>query len=149
MTLGAITALPMKESTFTKLEPVFWVAYVLLPIFTGWLVYQPLANEYDKNKHELLESHFEECGPEGLRSCEVPDKWRDEETGKVYTSGQFTERHRSEGRRIGITTFAYGLIACLFFAYSRVVRRRETFFKGFKRSIVVNVLVALFMYWIA
>ncbi len=139
----------MKESTLTKLEPVFWVAYILLPIFTGWLAYQPLPNEYDESKHELLESHSEECGPEGLRSCEVPDKWRDEETGKVYTSGQFTEHHRSEGRRIGITVFAYGLIACLFFAYSRVVRRRDTFIKGLEKSIAVNIVVALFMYWLA
>jgi hypothetical protein len=114
----------------------------------GWLAYQPLSNEYDEKKHKLLESHFEECGPEGLKGCEIPDKWRDEETGKIYTAGQFTEHHHSEARRIGIAAFAYGLIACLFFAYGCVVQGREKFPEGFKKAVVVNILFSLFMYWI-
>jgi len=138
----------MKESTFSKIEGVFWVAYILLPIFTGWLAIQPLPNEYDESKHELLKSHAVECGPEGLLSCEAPDVWRDKETGKIYTSEQFTEYHRHEGTRIGITAFSYGLIGCLFFAYGRVVKKRESFLKGFDRAVLINVIVSLLIYWI-
>jgi hypothetical protein len=148
-TLGAHYGKPMKESTFKKLEPVFWLAYILLPIFTGWLAVQQHPNEYDEEKHELLESDFEECGPEGLASCEIPQKWRDKETGKVYTSGQFTEHHRREGMRIGITAFGYGLIGCLFFGYGCVVQGREKFLKGFEKAVVVNIVFSLFMYWLA
>lgn len=147
--LAAHNGKAMKESMFKKLEPVFWLAYLLLPIFTGWLAYQYLPNEYyDKKRHELLESHFEECGTQGLESCEIPDKWRDDETGKIFTAGQFTEHQHSEARRIGIATFAYGLIGCLFFAYGRVIQGGEKFLTGFKKAVFANLVFALFMYLI-
>jgi hypothetical protein len=138
----------MSESGFKKLEPVVWILYVLLPIFTGWFAYQRLPNEYDEQRHELLRSHSEECGPEGLRSCEVPDEWRDKTTRRIYTASQFTGHRRAEARRIGVTAFAYGLIGCVLFAYGRVVRKRDTFFAGFGKAVVVNLILSLFFYWV-
>lgn len=139
----------MTKSTFKKIEVVFWIVYILMPIFSGWMVYRPLPNEYDEKKHELLDSHHDECGLGGLQSCEVPDKWRDEETGKIYVLEQFTEHHRSEGRRIAITTFAYGLVGCTFFAFTRRRRTGQPFTKAFQKALMVNIIGSLFMYWIA
>ena len=47
--------------SFPKLEVVFWLTYLLLPAFTGWLDYQSLPNEhYDPQQHELLGYHVRE-----------------------------------------------------------------------------------------
>ena len=107
----------MTESTLDKVNTWFWVFYILVAIFSGFMNYQYLPNEsYDESKHELLESHFESCGTENMQSCEVFDKWRDDATGKIYTFNQFPAHRRSEAGRISITVFAYGLIWCLFSA---------------------------------
>jgi len=136
----------MKESAFTKLEISFWTIYVLLPIFMGWMEYHPSPNEYNQARHELLESRSVECGPEGLQSCKEPVRWRDEDTGVVFTLAQFAEHRRSEARRVAAISFAYGLIACLFFAYGRVFRKREVFINAFKKALVVNGIVAFFFF---
>lgn len=136
------------ESKLNKIELVIWIGYLVLPVITQWLAYQPLPDEYRGEKHELLESHFEECGPEGLRSCEVPDTWRDDQTGKIYTADQFTGHHRSEAKRVGITAFAYGLIGCLFFAYGRAVRGRDTFIRAIAKATVANIFISLFLFWL-
>ena len=138
----------MNAAIFTKIKPVFWIAYILLPILTGWFAYAPAENEYDPNKHELLESHFVDCGPEGLQSCEVPEIWRDERTGETYASSQFADHHRSESTRIATTFFAYGLIGCLFFAVDDVVTKRKKFIKAFQKALVVNAAITAFFYWI-
>lgn len=161
----------MNDSRFEKIKAVFWVVYILIPIFTGWMTYQYLPNEYDERKHELLESHFVECGTEGMQSCEVPDKWRNINTGKIYTSSQFTSHRRAEAKRIAFITFAYGLIGCVFSAYVSVVRHRlsmirpmqeigkeyvqqnfnhqmrKMFFESLKSALVVDFFISLFVYW--
>ncbi|HUW38118.1 MAG TPA: hypothetical protein VMV91_12390 [Rhodocyclaceae bacterium] len=138
----------MKESTFRRIEPIVWVAYLLALIFSGLLVYQPLPNEYDAAQHELLKSHIESCGAEGIRTCQVPDKWRDKKTGKIYTSEQFAGHRRSEAKRIASATFAYGLLGCLFFAYSCVVKRREKFFTAFGKALLLNIFASVLMYFL-
>ena len=161
----------MNESKFEKIQAAFWVIYILIPIFTGWMMYQSHPNEYDERKHELLESHAEACGTEGVLSCDVPDRWRDEITGKIYTSSQFSAHKRAEAERIAIIAFAYGLIGCLFSAYGSVVRHRismirlmqeigkeyveqdfhhqmrKMFFDSFKTALVVDFFISLFVYW--
>lgn len=161
----------MDESKLKKISNVFWAVYILIPIFSGFMMYRYSPNEYDERKHELLESHSVECGTEGMQSCEVPDKWRNVTTGKIYTSNQFVAHRRAEARRIAITTFAYGLIGCLFSAYGRVVRyrismnrlmrsegkeyveqdfrhhiRRE-FIGALKAALCMDIFISLFVYW--
>lgn len=161
----------MSESKLEKIKAAFWVIYILIPIFTGWMTYQYLPNEYDERKHELLESHHVECGTEGMQSCVVPDKWRNKISGKIYTSSQFASHRRAEAERIAIITFAYGLIGCLFAAYWSVVRHRismiklmqklgkeyvqhdfyqqtrKIFFGALKTAFIVDFFISLFVYW--
>jgi len=107
-----------------------------------------------------------------MQSCEVPDKWRNKITGKIYTSSQFAAHGRAEAKRIAIITFAYGLIGCLFSAYGSVVRHRismiksmqeigkeyvqqdfhhqmrKMFFDSLKKALVVDFFISLFVYGI-
>ena len=161
----------MNDSKFKKIKATFWVIYILIPLFTGWMTYQYLPNEYDEQKHDLLASHSVECGTDGMQSCEVPDKWRNKITGKIYTSSQFATHRRAEAEHIAIITFACGLIGCLFSAYGSVVRHRismikliqeigeeyvqqdfhqqmrKMFFGTLKTALVVDFFISLFVYW--
>lgn len=161
----------MNKSKFEKINTTFWIIYILIPIFTGWTNYQYLPNEYNEQRHEILEFHSVECGPEGMQNCDVPDKWRDKITGETYTSSQFSTYRRDEAARIAIITFAYGLIGCLFFAYGSVVRHRnflielmqdrgkedipqnfhrelpKMFFNSLKHALFVDFFISLFAYW--
>lgn len=159
----------MNISKFEKINIAFWIIYILIPIFTGWMVYQTLPNEYNEERHELLESHLEECGSEGMQSCDVPDKWRDKITGEIYIPSQFSSHHRAEAKRIAIIAFVYGLIGCLFYAYGRVVEHRiflidimkirskediqqelyKKFFKSLKYALFVDFVFALLFWGIA
>jgi tryptophan-rich sensory protein len=138
----------MKESTFKTIEPIIWVAYLVALIFSGLLVYHPLPNEYDAAKHELLKSHIESCGAEGIRTCKIPDKWRDKKTGKIYTADQFAGHRHAEAKRIAGSTFAYGLLGCLFFAFSCVVKRRGKFFTAFGKALLLDIFAAVLMYFL-
>jgi len=138
----------MKESTFRRIEPIIWVAYLLALIFSGLLVYHPLPNEYDAAKHELLKSHIESCGAEGIRTCQVPDKWRDNKTGKIYTSEQFAGHRHSEAKRIASATFAYGLLGCLLFACGCVVKRQGKFFTAFGKALLLDIFASVLMYFL-
>jgi hypothetical protein len=47
---------------FKKTELIFWLVFLCVPVFTGWLDYQSLPDEfYDPTRHELLKSHMEEA----------------------------------------------------------------------------------------
>jgi tryptophan-rich sensory protein len=138
----------MKESTFKTIEPIIWIAYLVALIFSGLLVYHPLPNEYDAAKHELLKSHIESCGAEGIRACKIPDKWRDKKTGKIYTADQFAGHRHAEAKRIAGSTFAYGLLGCLFFAFSCVVKRRGKFFTAFGKALLLDIFAAVLMYFL-
>lgn len=162
----------MDDSKFEKVQSAFWIIYILIPMFSGWMAYQYLPGEYDERKHELLESHSIECGTEGMQSCEVADKWRDNNTGEIYIASQFTSHRRAEAARISTITFAYGLIGCLFSAYGRLVRERnsmirdmqemgrayipqdfkqhmrQTFIDSFKTALGIDFIISLFFYLI-
>jgi hypothetical protein len=139
--------LPRARISFQKCEVLFWLAYFLLPAFTGWLDYRPLPHEhYDPQRHELLSFHIREGWPNGLGSYEVPESWRDEKSGERYSAMLFSEHRQSEARRLGITCFAYGLAGCTFFACSRVARKKNTFRKSFVRALMVDVAVSIFVF---
>ncbi len=115
----------MNESRLDKINTAFWVIYILVAIFSGIMQYRYEPHEgYDAKTDELLKSHYEECGTEGMDSCEVPDLWRDKTTGKIYTPDDFLTHRRAEAWRIAPITFAYGLIGCLFAAYRKAVLHR-------------------------
>lgn len=64
--------------------------------------------------------HDVECGPNGLNSCEVVDKWQDDETGKIYHLSEFKTHRRHQALRIAALSFLYGLIACWFHVWYEV-----------------------------
>jgi hypothetical protein len=133
----------MNSRLLNRVQVAFWIAYVALPIFTGWLAYRWLPNEsYDQQKHELLESHEEEDGND--RTGEVADVWKDRETGKIYSREMFEQHVRQEARRMAIAWFAYGLIGCFVFAFSSVATRRTSFAVAFGRALLVDLAIALF-----
>jgi hypothetical protein len=126
---------------FRRVQTVFWIAFIALPIFTGWLAYDWLPNEsYDAGKHELLESHEEEHGG---RIGDVADLWRDKRTGEVFARGDFEEHRRREARRMAAVCFAYGLIGCFFYALVRSAQKRSSFYEAFGIAVLVNVAVAV------
>ena len=136
----------MKVAVFKKIEVVFWVIYVLFPIFTDLFVYQPLPDEYNETKHELLESHFEEVGPEGLNSAEVPDAWRDRQSGRVFTADMFVDYRRSQARFRGIKFLGYSVIGCLAFAYGRFIREKSGFISAFKKALAVAIAISFIVF---
>ena len=132
---------------FKKAGVIFWLVYLCVPVFTGWLDYQSLPDEiYDPTRHELLKSHIRDAWPEGLGTYRVPDSWRNEATGTIYTAGSFSEHRQSEAARLGINYFAYGLIGCAFFAYSRGRKEQSAFFGAFRNSLIFNAAVAVFVF---
>ncbi len=134
---------------FKKTELIFWLVFLCVPVFTGWLDYQSLPDEfYDPTRHELLKSHMEEAWPEGLGTYMVPDSWRDQATGTIFSANFFSAHHQSEARRLGISWFGYGLIGCAFFAYCQGMKGRCVFFRTFRNSVILNVAVAIFVFWI-
>ncbi len=140
----------MKTARFKKFEIVFWVIYLALPMVTGWLDYQSLPNEhYDPSRHEILRSHAKEAWPEGLGTYQIPDVWKDQATGTVYTFESFSEHHRSEAKRLGLMWFAYGLIGCVFFAYCCFVKERGSFISAFMKGSAIDLVVALIVFWLA
>jgi hypothetical protein len=137
-----------------KAEIVAWLVYILVGVvclLTGVLGYNYLPDQrYDEGKHELLESHLDspDEGPRSGQAYEIPDKWQNVETGKVFTPDQFAAHSRSEARRLGIAIFAYGLIGCLLYGYIRYRRYAGNFFESFGKAVIVNLLVAIVVSWI-
>jgi hypothetical protein len=140
---------PAARVSFEKFEVLFWLVYLLLPTFTGWLDYKPPPNEhYDPQQHELLSFHIREGWPNGLGSYEVPETWRDQKSGQKYSVELCSEHHQSEARRLGITRFVNELLGCAFFAYGRVVKKNNTFLKGFRRAVMVDFAVSILAFLI-
>jgi hypothetical protein len=74
---------------------------------------------------------------------EVADKWKDEQTGQVFTRKSFDAHRRNEAYRLGFSWFAYGLFACAFVAYDRCVKSGTPFYRSFGRACVINIVVAI------
>ena len=140
----------MSNSIYRKLVPVFWVVYILVvPISTGMFNYHYLPNEsYDEGKDVLLKSHSEETNDYG-GWAEVPDQWQDTHSGIIYTPADFKNHRMMEKRRIAENAFNYGIVACLFYAYDRNFFAKRDFFHVFRQTVLINFLIAIFLYWIA
>ena len=140
----------MKESTFCKVQKYFWWAYVLLPLFTGFLSYDWLPDEsYDERKHELLTSYTVDTNPVG-GSEEAPREWRSKTSGETYSRDTFSKHRHSEAIRVSVSTFLYGLIGCFVFAYGQVIKKRESFIDALKSSLFYDVaasVITLFFIW--
>ena len=113
----------MTIENLKKIEIVFWITFLLVPIFTGLLGYDHHPNEYDEARHELLESHYEEGGTEGMLNIEVPDEWRDPETGEVFPNDHLIKFRENETKRLIPIWIGYGLIGFLFFAFCRFYKK--------------------------
>ena len=135
---------------FKRTEIVFWLIYLFAPMFTGWLDYRALPNEYfDPARHTVVKSHHREMWPQlAGDSYEVPDAWRDDATNTTYTAESFSAHHRSEAQRLGLSCFTYGLIGCAFFAYCRSMKDQSGFLRAFRNATIIDVLIALLVFWI-
>jgi hypothetical protein len=130
-------------------ELIFWLVFLCVPVFTGWLDYQSLPDEvYDPTRHELLKSQVKEAWPQGLGTYMVPDSWRNGATGTIYSTHAFSAHRQSEAKRLGISWFVYGLIGCAFFAFSRSMKGQSAVIRAFRNSLILNAAVALFVFWI-
>ena len=129
-----------------QVRKVFWMAFFALPLFTGFLSYDWLPQEYDERNHILIESHSVECGHEGLNSCDAPDVWKDRKTGRVYRESDFISHHRSESIRVAVLSFLYGLIACIFHAWDKKKAKAESFVVMFREALVINAIVSVVIF---
>ena len=136
------------DQLFKHKELIFWLVFVSVPVFTGWLDYQSLPDEvYDPTRHELLKSHIKEAWPEGMGTYRVPDSWRDTATSTIYSADAFSRHRQSEAKRLGISWFIYGLIGCAFFTYSRGTKGQSAFLRAFRNSVIFNAVVAVLVFW--
>lgn len=122
----------------------------MVAIFSGWFQGDGINNyPYDESIHDPLEMTTIEHGPEGLLSDDVVTKWRDQETGEVYSFGDLVyQKHRSEQAiYVSIRAFLYGLLGC--FAFALFGMCNESFFKLFGKAVLVNCFVALVLFFLA
>jgi len=133
----------MTEPTFRKLEKYFWLAYILLPLFTGFLSYNWLPNEsFDEKKHEQLASRIVDTNPVG-GSEEVANAWQSKTSGRIYSRETFAKHRHTEAVRMSVITFLYGLIGCLFFAYGQVIKKQGNFVGEIKVALLYDTAAAI------
>ena len=131
----------LDESAFRRVQTVFWVLYLILPIFTGWLAYKWLPDEAFDEKDHLAISTYEIESRDG-GTTEVVAVWQNKKSGKTFSTNPFPEHRESEAKRLAMVWLGYGLIGCLFFAWSGVVQRRHHFYDSFGKAVLVNLVVA-------
>jgi len=142
----------MTAETYEKFKSVFWWAFVLVPLFTGFLRYDWLPNEsYDSRVHELVSSRSVDTNPVG-GSEEKALTWVSKKTGEVFTRDSFSTHRHNECIRIGIISFLYGIFGCSFFAYGQVLKKTEnTFFSALKAywgySLIAPIFFGLSTWW--
>jgi hypothetical protein len=133
--------------TLRRLERSFWMLFIALPIFTGWLSYDLLPNEaFDKQHHIAISSHIVCHGAEDQECGDAVDIWKDARTGKTYTRAQFAHHEQTEHFRMLYTNFGYGLIGCLAFGVFRETKNRGIFFSAFGKAVLVNAGICLIFY---
>ena len=129
-----------------KAELLFWVAYILLPIFTGgWQGYNWLPDEfYRPEAHTLISSH--EVCDEWVRCADRADVWKDKETGEIYTPDDFAKHRHTEAFRMALAWFVYGAVGCFAFAYFRNLRSPGTFWKYLRWAFYADAALAAFTF---
>ncbi len=115
----------MRIKRYQLIERVFWIAYIVIPMFTGILAYNWIPNESpEEGVHEILSSH-EEC--DVYNQCgEIADAWRNIETGKLYTPSDFEEHRKKEGGRVFLRFIGYGLVGYFFFRVFNYFKKKKS-----------------------
>jgi hypothetical protein len=145
-----------------KIKTWFWIIFIAVPLFTGFMEYKPSDNEYDERKHQVIDTRDVECGPEGLVSCEQAVVWKDLKSGNIFHLSDFKNYRRYEAFRIAILSFLYGIIACIFhvwfevrygiknldlICFGDVVReklyKKQIFNEALKHALFVNGFIAV------
>jgi len=119
-------------------------------MFTGWFHYNYLPNEnpYDSSRFEIVKSHTAEVGTEGLQSAEIPDVWRNKETGEVFSAKQFSSHQTQEAWRAALTAFVYGLIGCVYFAITYSEKGEGRFLYGLRNALLVNIVASAIFFMV-
>jgi len=133
-----------------RLEILFWIAFVVVPLLTGILAYRWLPNEsFDERKHELLlgDQVGDRWQEHGVRAR----MWKSKKTGEVFTPASFDEHRAAEAIRLPVTWFTYGLLGCVVYAWrsSRSQGQGGTFFHRFGTAVALNLVAAVFAYFMA
>ena len=135
------------------IESIFWVLFILVPIFTGLLAYHWLPNESPMladgqvlKPYEIISSH-EECNDSdvGSQCGTIVDVWRNTATGVIYSKADFKEHRISERNRMTIWGFLYGLIGCVFFAGLQHYKKKD-FYKYFGVAMTANLAFAAYTF---
>lgn len=127
-------------------EVAFWLAYLIVPMLTGWFHYTVAPDEvYDESRHVRVESHEVDDDDKGNWHLQ-PDKWRSKATGKVFTRELFRNHNRAEATRLAVDFFGYGILGCIFYAYSSRVTDRRTFKDAFIQSMFLNSAFSLIVF---
>jgi hypothetical protein len=129
-----------------RAQTVFWIVYLLFPIFTGLLAYDWLPNEsYDERRHKLLTSH--DVCDNNRNVCEDhPDAWADKRTGAVFTSARFDEHRKSEAVRMAYADAFYALIGCFMFAYLNATHGDVSFRRNLKQAFCVAAAIVGYLF---
>ena len=77
---------------------------------------------------------------------QMPDVWRDKQTGEIYTRQQFAAHRHAERWRMLCADFGYGLIGCVFFGYARWRIQASRFYEAFGKAALVNLAVVAVMF---
>jgi hypothetical protein len=137
-------------SPLTRLVLVIAAAiYLVGPLvleFTpfGFLGYRAAPHQMARaNNHEVLQS-TRVCKADDCDN--VPDVWRDKQTGATYRRSDFLDHRRAEAGRLGWTWFAYGLLGCFCVvgAVARFDERRLPM--AMMMSLAVATLVPIIIY---
>jgi hypothetical protein len=131
---------------FARIQAGFWLAYILLPLFTGWLAYDWLPNEsFDQHEHVSLASREHE--DRNGRVTEIVTVWQNKQSGGTYSQASFADHRRSEAQRMAAIWFAYGLVGCFFYGFARVISKQMSFYEAFGKAVLVNLAIALFTWF--
>lgn len=111
------------------------------------LHYRCIPDEcYNEDIHEILKYHSESVGTEGREVVEVPDRWKNQETGETFTAKDFAKHHESEATRIFLTCFGYGTVGSAFYAYTQRRRNKSDFLKALKLALIINCGISVLIY---
>ncbi len=135
----------LEEILSRNAESIFWLAFILVPMFSGLLAYDWLPHEsYNPETDRLIASHEVTVGD---KTGEVYDAWQNKKTGAVYRIENFERHRRAESGRMAYTWFMYGLVGCAFYAFRQYKFAEKKFTVAFAQALAVDIVVALYTYF--